>query len=112
MFLGCPVRQVRLGGNQIDDRLRLGQIDPAVEESPLGKFPGLSRAGAGRHGGAEDQFHVFLPAVALDLQDILTGITAGGSKEKKDHFVNDLFLRRNNHPQTDFPFRPGGYGFS
>jgi hypothetical protein len=36
-------RQVRLRANQIDDGFRLGEINPAIEISALGKFPGSRR---------------------------------------------------------------------
>ena len=36
-------RQVRLRANQIDHGFGLGEIDPAIEISTLGKFPGSRR---------------------------------------------------------------------
>ena len=63
--------------NEVNDRLRLGQIQMAVEEGPLGEFAPACRPGTGDVEGFQSCGQYSRGAVAVEFHRILAGIAVG-----------------------------------
>ncbi len=79
-----------LGGENVDHRLGLGQIDAAIEEGPLGEFAGGGENGAAGENEFEDTLENQEAAVAMDLDDIFAGIGVGRGHKDGEDFIDDL----------------------
>ena len=55
----------------------LREVDAAGQEGPPGEFPRLGRPGAMVQQQAQDAAGAYCPSMALDFDDILTGVAAG-----------------------------------
>ena len=73
LFDGDIHSLVGLGPDNIHDCLSLGQIDPTVQEGPLGKFTRFGQTSS----LTDDQLQDFIghsdPAVGIDLDDVFSG---------------------------------------
>jgi len=67
--------------NEVDNRLRLEQIQPTVEESAAGKFPGSSEGSPPGNSGLDQTFENDYAPVAADLNGIFSGIGPGSLQD-------------------------------
>ena len=81
-----------IGFDQVNDRFRLGQIQLAVQEGSLGKFPPLGRLCSGKvqrlqpggqHGGG---------AVAVEFHRVLPGVAVGPPGDHRHALVEAAAL--------------------
>ena len=78
--------------DQVDDGLRLGQIQLAVEEGTLGEFASAGRTGTGavqrfQPGGQHGR-----GAVAVEFHGVLAGVAVGSPGHDSHALVNDPAL--------------------
>ena len=87
-----------MGADDVNDRLGLAEIDPAIEEGPAGKFSRFRQASPGGKHQFEDESQDSRTAVAVDLDDILTGVTVRGGHVRDQDFVQALAGNRVRDP--------------
>ena len=82
-----PRRCLPAGGNQVHDRFGLGEIHLPVEKSPPRE---LTRRGGvrsrGQHGTQDGSGH-YAPAMAADLNQVLTGVTARRAVDGEQNLI-------------------------
>ena len=89
---GVPGGGGGLGVDEVDDGLRLGQVQPAVEKGPLGELPGQSLSGAGGEQGGEELSQHHRGAVAVELGAVLSGKAAGAGEADSQPLVQQAAL--------------------
>ena len=80
-----------LGGlrlNEINHRLRLGQIQTAVQKRPLGELPPARLPRSGGKEGAQPLVQHHRGAVTVEFRAVLAGVAAGAGKADGQHLVN------------------------
>ena len=89
---GVPRRLGGLGVNEVDDRLRLGEVHFAVQKRALGKFPRprLPRACGKR--GAQDLLQNDRRAVAVQLRALLARVAVSGGEHHRQRVVERAAL--------------------
>ena len=96
-----------LGGNEVGDRLRLRQVELAVQKGAPGKLPRERGSRARRNAGAQKTVDEVDAAVDGDLDDLLPREAPRRAKEGDDRFV-DLPIRVARPPiGAGIPFHPG-----
>ena len=81
-----------LGVQQVGHPLRLGQVQPSVEEGPLGELPRACLAGPLGEEGLQPQGEDHGGAVAVEFRRVLPGIAGRPAAVSTQHLVNDLAL--------------------
>ena len=89
---GVPRRLSGLGVNEVDDRLRLGEVHFAVQKRALGKLsrPRLPRACGKR--GAQDLLQNDRRAVAVQLRALLARVAVSGGEHHRQRVVERAAL--------------------
>ena len=101
---GLPPLRLGLRLNQVGDSFDLGQIEPAVEESPPGELAGLRRPEALQPlQFPEDRGNHRAATVDMELGDVLAGETSWRRKEQGKPAVKDRPVVRLKDPQAGLP---------
>ena len=94
----------RSGSDKIHHRLRLRQIELAVEEGPLGELSGPGHTCPSlKHCGQNTRSNK-RPSMAADLDQILAGVAAGILEKGEQNLVDDLALCIDDSSEDDVPF--------
>ena len=93
----------RLGFNQIDDGLRLGQIHAPVEKSPLGKLSPAGGPGPRLIQGLQPRSQHGRRAVAVQLHGVLPGIAVRTPGVHRHALVQRPALPVQKRPQNQLP---------
>ena len=101
-----------LGLDNIHDGFGLGQIDAAVDKSPLRKFSGIGQTGAVGQDQAEDFFQGFAAAVALDFQYVFCRIGMGALHDEHQYFIDRAAVIGDDETMLDGTVPALGQGFS
>ena len=83
-------RSPAAGRHQLTDGLSAGEIQPAVEKSPLAEFTGQGAPGTGGQHQLQHPLHRDQPAVAVQLNDGLAGEAAGRAHQEQQRFIHPL----------------------
>ena len=90
MMLGQGQSGVGAAGDHVHDRLGLHQVDASVQEGALGKLARLGQAGTfGDHQGEYARDHQGA-AVALNLQNVFSGVRIGSLHEHQHRFIKQI----------------------
>ena len=108
LFTGSPDCEIRLGRNQIHDRLGLGEVDASVEERPLRERTGSRRLGPGRENRLEDPSGDQHATMTADFDDVFARETFRPGKISEQAFVNPLTFRTDQPPPVLAPGPPPG----
>ena len=85
---GCgPRRCLPAGGNQVHDRLSLGEIHLSVEKGPARELTSRSRVRSRSQDGAQHGSGYHTPSMAADLDQVLTGVTARRAKDGEQNLI-------------------------
>src|SRR5690625_1449651 len=87
--------------DQIRHRLRLGQLQLAVEKGPLGKFAGFSRTYPLIQNRLQNRLGNQYPSMTGDLYGILSCIGGRAAEKSGQHLVNRLSVAPDNSPEMD-----------
>ena len=90
LVLGKGKSGIGLAANHIDDRFSLNQVEPAIEKSALGELSRLGGTSSLPYDQVEQPLNNKVPAMALDLYHVLTGIAAGPLHQNKKDFVQKM----------------------
>ena len=90
LFVGGIQGEVSAGVDQVCDRLGLREVNPPVEECALGEFPRQGQPGSGIEHRIEHGPRGLHAAVAVDLNDVLTGKRRRGAHDGYHHLVDPL----------------------
>lgn len=74
--------------NQPGNSLCLGQIQPTMHKSSVGKFSGLCQSHAGREKKVENNADRLPPSVTMNFYYIFTGVTPGRSHIDEHHLID------------------------
>ena len=85
-----------LAGDEIANRFGLGQIQLAIEKSPLRKLPRPGQPGPLAQQRPDDTFLDIRAAMTGDLNNIFTGIRPRGPEQRNHHLIERLlpFLQK------------------
>ena len=112
LFQGNVVGRSVLGGDQVRDRLGLGEVHPSVEKGPFGKFSGGGHYRSCGEERPQNLGHNVLGTMAIYLGGILSGVGVGGTEGHCHHLVDDGLgiiggmtgaFRENNPPVVHLP---------
>src|SRR6185312_1256526 len=80
--------------DEIEHALSLGQIQPAVEKSPFGKFTALGLARSLCQHQSENPARYEGSAMTVDLDHIFARVAARIAHDRKQHFIQNPLARR------------------
>ncbi len=102
---GVPGGGGGLGVDEVNDRLRLGQVQPAVQKGPFGELAGQGLSGSGGKQGGEKFPQHHRGAVAVELGAVLSGKAAGAGEADRQPLVQQAALTVQHLAEDQ---RPGG----
>ncbi len=95
LFVGSRKGEIRAGMNQVRDRLRLRQVQPAIEEGAAGEFARLGASRAGSEKRIEDLARHEDTAVTGDFHHILPRKRARRAHDRQEHLIDPATLPDN-----------------
>ena len=107
MDLGHLDGGVGAGPDHLQDRLRLGQVDPAGEKGAQGELSRLGQPGPLLQDQGQDSRQHPVAGVAVDLHHVLPGVGVGGLHPGEEHFVDDFPLGVDDVSQIEPVGAPG-----
>ena len=88
-------RIVTAACDHIHDRLRLGEVDPSVQEGPLRELAGLGEPRSVPQNKSEDLLHHIDAAVAVDLHGVLRRVGVRSPHQHDKDFVQFFIFIEN-----------------
>jgi hypothetical protein len=78
----------RAGSDEVQHGFGLTEIEPAVQESAAGEFPGLGESRSGFDGGNENFLNHLWAAMTRQFDRVLTGIATRCPQDESQNFID------------------------